>query len=100
MKWKNTKVTELIGGSLSSNLVVVARAVNNNAEVLKEAVQKIEELSEKHTNKEIARHFGRERKFVTNMKCGCCFHMNPEFIAGLREYGYELKLVKIGSDEE
>ena len=44
MKWKNTKVTELIGGSLSSNLVVVARAVNNNAEVLKEAVQKLEEL--------------------------------------------------------
>ena len=34
------------------------------------------------------------------MKCGCNFHMNPEFIAGLREYGYELKLVKIGSDEE
>ena len=46
MKWKNKKVTELSGGSLSSNLVVVARAVNNNAEVLKEAVQKIEELSE------------------------------------------------------
>ena len=45
MKWKNTKVTELIGGSLSSNLVVVARAVNDNAEVLTEAVQKIEELS-------------------------------------------------------
>ena len=45
MKWKNKKVTELIGGSLSSNLVVVARAVNNNAEVLKESVQKIEELS-------------------------------------------------------
>ena len=45
MKWKNKKVTELSGGSLSSNLVVVARAVNDNADVLKEAVQKIEELS-------------------------------------------------------
>ena len=45
MKWKNKKVTELSGGSLSSNLVVVARAVNDNAEVLKEAMQKIEELS-------------------------------------------------------
>lgn len=55
-----------------------------------------EELSSKYTHKEIARHFGRERKFVINMKCGCGFHMNPEFIAGLREYGYELKLVKIG----
>ena len=46
MKWKNKKVTELTGGSLSSNLVVVVRAVNNNADVLKEAVQKIEELSD------------------------------------------------------
>lgn len=46
MKWKHKKVTELTGGSLSGNLVVVARAVNDNAEVLKEAVQKIEELSD------------------------------------------------------
>ena len=45
MKWKNKTVKELSGGSLSGNLVVVARAVNNNAELLKEAVQKIEELS-------------------------------------------------------
>ena len=45
MKWKNKKVTELSGGSLRRNLVTVARAVNINAEVLKEAVQKIEELS-------------------------------------------------------
>lgn len=46
MKWKRKKVTELTGGSLSGNLVVLARAVNGNAEVLKEVVQKIEELSE------------------------------------------------------
>lgn len=46
MKWKHKKVTELTGGSLSGNLVIVARAVNNNAEVLKEAAQKIEELIE------------------------------------------------------
>lgn len=45
MKWKHKKVTELTGGSFSGNLVVVARAVNNNACTLKEAVQKIEELS-------------------------------------------------------
>lgn len=45
MKWKHKKVTELTGGSLNGNLVVVERAVNDNAEVLKEAVQKIEELS-------------------------------------------------------
>ena len=46
MKWKNKKVQILTGGSLSGNLVRVAIAVNKNAEVLKEAVQKIEELSE------------------------------------------------------
>lgn len=45
MKWEHKKVTTLSGGSLSGNLVVVARAVNANAEVLKDAVQKIEELS-------------------------------------------------------
>ena len=45
MKWKHKTVTELSGDSLSRNLVVVARAVNTNAEVLKEAVQKIDELS-------------------------------------------------------
>ena len=68
--------------------------------ILEDISNLFEELSAKHTHKEIARNFGRARKFVINMKCGCNFHMNPEFIAGLREYGYELKLVKIGSDEE
>ena len=46
MKWKNKRVQILTGGSLSGNLVRVAIAVNKNAEVLIEAVQKIEELSE------------------------------------------------------
>ena len=46
MKWKNKRVQILTGGSLSGNLVRVAIAVNKNAEVLKEAVRKIEELSE------------------------------------------------------
>ena len=46
MKWKNKMVSELSGFSLTSNLVIVARAVNKNAKVLKEAMQKIEELSE------------------------------------------------------
>ena len=68
--------------------------------ILEDIANLFEELSSKYTNKEISRHFGRERKFVTNMKSGCNFNMNPEFIAGLKEYGYELKLVKIRSDEE
>ena len=46
MKWKNKGVSILRGGSLSPNLVKVAISVNKNAEVLREAVQKIEELSE------------------------------------------------------
>ena len=48
----------------------------------------------KHTHKEIARHFGRERKFVISMKNGCNPTLNAEFVAGLNNYGYELKLVK------
>lgn len=47
MKWKYKTIKELNGGSLSSNLVSVARAVNHNAYLLKEAVQKIEELNER-----------------------------------------------------
>ena len=47
MKWKYKTILELKGCSLSSNLVSVAKAVNHNAYLLKEAVQKIEELSER-----------------------------------------------------
>ena len=47
MKWKYKTIQELSGVSLSGNLVSVARAVNHNAYILKEAVQKIEELSER-----------------------------------------------------
>ena len=68
--------------------------------ILDDIANLFEELSAKHTHKEISRHFGRERKFVINIKNGCNFIINPEFIAGLREYGYELKLVKIRGDEE
>ena len=53
-----------------------------------------DELSKTNTHKEIARHFGRERKFVTPMKNSCPFRLNAEFLAGLNHYGYELKLVK------
>lgn len=57
-----------------------------------------EELSKNENHRDIARHFGRERKFVINMKYGCGFHMTPSFLSGLDYYGYELKLVKKGSD--
>ena len=45
MEWKYKTIQELKGCSLSSNLVSVAKAVNHNAYLLKEAVQKIEELN-------------------------------------------------------
>jgi TolA-binding protein len=45
MIWKHKRVMELTGGSFSGNLNTVARAVNKNAMVLREAAQKIEELS-------------------------------------------------------
>jgi hypothetical protein len=47
MKWNNKTVAKMYGGSLSSNVRELAMAINNNAEVLREAVQKIEELSDK-----------------------------------------------------
>lgn len=47
MKWKNKTVTKITGISLSSSLRELAMAINHNAEVLREAVQKIEELSDK-----------------------------------------------------
>ena len=47
MKWKHKTVTKITGISLSSSLRELAMAINNNAEVLREAVQKIEELSDK-----------------------------------------------------
>lgn len=47
MKWENKTVTKMTGISLSSNVRELAMAINNNAEVLREVVQKIEELSDK-----------------------------------------------------
>lgn len=47
MKWNNKTVVKIYGGSLSSNVRELAIAINRNAEVLREAVQKIEELSDK-----------------------------------------------------
>lgn len=57
MKWKNKTVVELSGISLSPGIRELARAVNHNAETLKEAVQKIEELSEQIERRKAA---GRE----------------------------------------
>ena len=47
MKWKNKAVTKITGISLSSSVRELAMAINHNAEILIEAVQKIEESSDK-----------------------------------------------------
>ena len=52
------------------------------------------ELNKKYTWQEIARHFGKERKWPMSVATGCNFTLNAEFVAGLRSYGYDLKLVK------
>lgn len=46
MKWKKKTVVEMSGISLSSSVRELAMAINHNAEVLREAVQKIEKLNE------------------------------------------------------
>lgn len=66
--------------------------------VLEDLAVLFESLEKTNTHKEISRHFGRERKFVISMKCGCGFHLTPSFLAGLKHYGYELKLVKKGEE--
>lgn len=62
--------------------------------ILDDIADLFSELEKKQTHKEIARHFGRERKFVISMKNGCNPTLNAEFIAGLNNYGYELKLIR------
>jgi hypothetical protein len=62
--------------------------------ILDDIADLFSELSKNHTHKEIARHFGRERKFVISIKNGCNPTLNAEFVAGLNHYGYELKLVE------
>lgn len=58
------------------------------------------ELHTKYIAKEICRHFGRDRKFIYPMKNGCTFHLDYDFIAGLKHFGYELKLVKINKGDK
>lgn len=68
--------------------------------ILEEIATLFEELEKKQTHREISRHFGRERKFVMNVKNGCNFVLDAKFVAGLKEYGYELNLRKIGDGKQ
>jgi hypothetical protein len=67
-----------------------------NLVVMDDISDLLDDLHNKYKAREIARHFGRERKWFYHVKDGCGFVLTPEFIAGLRHYGYDLKLVKRG----
>jgi hypothetical protein len=54
----------------------------------------MEDLHKTYSAKEVSRHFGRERKWLYSVMNGCGIHLNPEFIAGLNHFGYELRLVR------
>lgn len=54
----------------------------------------IERLLKNKTTKEVARIFGKERKWVYSIKNGCCFHLDYNVICGLNKLGYDIKIVK------
>lgn len=57
-----------------------------------------QELNKHQTQAEIAHRFGRQRKFIQMMQAGCGFRCDSAFLAGLKSYGYDLKLVKKGEE--
>lgn len=63
MKWRNRAIIELSGTSLKRDTITLADAINRNARVLREAVQKIEEL-----NKQVEELRGQ----VKELKRGGC----------------------------
>lgn len=53
------------------------------------------ELHKTESYSQIARKFGKKRRWASDRKWVNEFTVTPEFVAGLKEYGYELKLVKV-----
>lgn len=66
--------------------------------VLDEIYDLIDCLSKKNGSRRVANSFGKEKKWIYSVKNGCTIKLNAEFIAGLKEYGYELKLCKINEN--
>ena len=68
--------------------------------IIEDIAELFTELDEgEESQTQIAKHFGRSRKFIPLIKSGCTFNLDYGFIAGLDYYGYELKLVKKGVEE-
>ena len=67
--------------------------------ILNDIADLFTDLCMKEIQKEVARHFGRKRKWCWWMLNCMSFKVDPEFIAGLAHYGYRLKLERITLDE-
>lgn len=59
----------------------------------------ISECMEKESAADIAKKFNRERKTVYSWRNGCGFHCDVDFICGLNQLGYDLKLTKMSGDD-
>ena len=64
--------------------------------IIEDIANLIFELHQKKTAREVAKIFGKERKWTYFIEKGCTFNLDYDFIAGLSSLGYELKLVKKG----
>lgn len=60
----------------------------------------IEERMKTESAADIAKKFNRERKTVYMWRSGCGFHCDLDFVCGLNQLGYDLKLVKLSQDTE
>lgn len=63
--------------------------------VTDEIVDLMLELEKTHKHKDIARQFDKDRKWVIGIKNGVRPRIDYNLIAGLRYFGYELRLEKI-----
>lgn len=60
--------------------------------IIEDIANLIERESKRITGKRVAKLFNKERKWVTNTKCGCSVKLDTDFVAGLDALGYELVL--------
>lgn len=60
----------------------------------------LDEQMKKECAADIAKKFNRERKAVYMWRSGCGFNCNVDFVCGLNQLGYELKLVKLSQGTE
>lgn len=67
--------------------------------IIEDMAKLLDELCKDNKTKYIAHQFGKERKWVYSVKNGCSFVIDANVVAGLREFGYDIKLVKLREKE-